>query len=149
MESRKEVLRLSFSKDELLEALKVFTLDLIVKTYSFLDNIGRAKDYSEMMGQSLALRVQKAFGKDKVSVINYLNLILKALGLPLFQQDGKKYRFNCSPESCSLMRAASVTQSTFSHVFCDSFLTSYLTSSGFSVKSQLPSEKEKGKIEAK
>jgi len=140
---------LSFSKDELLEALKSFTLDLIVKTYIFIDGIGHAKDYSEMIGQALASRVQKAFGKDKGYAITYLNLILKALGLPSFKQDGKKYRFECSPEACSLMRAATVTQSTFSHAFCGSFLTSYLTSYGFSVKTQLPSEKEGGKIEAK
>lgn len=140
---------MSFSKDEMLEALKSFVLDLIVKTHEFLNKLGQAKSYSEMLGQVLALRVQKAFGKDKGHAITYLNLLLKALGLPLFQQDGKKYLFECLSEECPLMRAAIVTQTTFNHDFCMLFLTSYLTNSGFSVKSRPPSDKEKGRVEAK
>ncbi|MBS7287955.1 MAG: hypothetical protein KIH01_04225 [Candidatus Freyarchaeota archaeon] len=140
---------MSFSKDEMLEALRSLILDLLVKTHEFLERMGHAKDYSEMIGQSLALRVQKAFGKDKGYAITYLNLLLKALGLPLFQQDGKKYQFECSPEACPLVRTATVTQTKFSHDFCELLLTSYLTSSGFSAKSRPPSDREKGRIEAK
>ena len=140
---------MSFSKDEMLEALKAFTLDLIVKTYDFLKNVGKEEEYAELLGRELAVRVQRAFGKDKKHAITYLNLILTSLELPQFHQEGKKYMFECNSDECSLMRTSIVTKTDFSHVFCEKFLGRFLKESGFSTKIQLPLEGRNGRIEAK